>query len=141
MPATYKIHPADRLKYVRVSSSIELDELLSLAGAYFRDPQYTPKQRFLVDLTDLVSSRARFRDAMTLYSFYADRVAREHRPVRVAIVAPGNFAYGMSKMFASLSGMGSLMRLEIFPSLQDAMDWLDLSAPLQAELQHHAPVT
>jgi hypothetical protein len=126
MPASYKIFPDWRLKYVHVSSSIELEELLPLAERYFEDPEFDLSIRFMVDLTDLVSSSARFRDVFTLYSFYRRKLPQMIKPIDVAIVAPKDFAFGMSHMFLALANLDSVMRLKIFEDKSNAATWLDV---------------
>jgi hypothetical protein len=124
--ASYKIFPDWRLKYVHVSSSIELEELQPLAKRYFEDPEFDLSIRFLVDLTSLESSSARFRDVFTLYSFYRRKLPRMIKPIDVAIVAPEDFAFGMSHMFLALANLDSVMRLKIFADKFGAATWLDI---------------
>lgn len=126
MAASYEIIPEFKVKYVHVGSSIELDELLSLARRYFGDPNLDLSFRFFVDLTDLVSSSARFRDVFTLYGFYRRRLQGVIVPIDVAIVAPEDFAFGMSHMFLALANLEHLMRLKIFDDVSRAANWLNV---------------
>ena len=126
MAASYKIFPDWRLKYVHVPSSIELEELLPLTERYFEDPEFDLSNRFLVDLTNLVSSSARFRDVFTLYSSSRRKLPRLIKPIDVAIVAPEDFAFGMSHMFLALANLDSVMRLKIFEEKSNAATWLDI---------------
>lgn len=126
MAASYKIFPDWKLKYVHVPSSIELEELLPLTERYFEDPEFDLSNRFLVDLTNLVSSSARFRDVFTLYSSYRRKLPRLIKPIDVAIVAPEDFAFGMSHMFLALANLDSVMRLKIFEEKSNAATWLDI---------------
>lgn len=137
VPASYEIFPEWKLKYVHVSSSIELDELLPLAERYFEDPMFNLSIRFFVDLTDLVSSSARFRDVSTLYSFYRRKLPREAKPIDVAIVAPENFAFGMSNMFLALANIDHVMRLRIFADKPSAADWLDIPEHIAERFRIH----
>jgi hypothetical protein len=124
MAASYKIFPDWKLKYVHISAAIELEDLLPLTERYFDDPKVDFSIRFLVDLTDLVSSSARFKDVLTLYSLYRRKLRRVTKPVDVAIVAPEDFAFGMSHMFFALANLDSAMRLKIFKEKSSAATWL-----------------
>lgn len=126
MPASYVIYPEWNLKYVHVTSSIELEELRLLAAEYFDDPQFDLSLSFLVDLRDLVASSARFRDVFALYSYYRRKLAGATKPIEVAIVAPDDFAFGMAHMFFSLTNMGNVMRVKIFDDLAPATIWLGM---------------
>ncbi|MFK7837307.1 MAG: hypothetical protein AB8B60_13905 [Sulfitobacter sp.] len=124
MAASYEILSEWNLKYVFISSSIELDELRSLADRYFDDPRFDRSIRFLVDLTELTASSARFRDVFTLYSYYRRKLHGLDRPIDVAIVAPGDFAFGMSHMFFALANMDHVMHIKIFADMAGAAEWL-----------------
>lgn len=125
MPATYEIFPEWQIKYVHVETTIEVGEFLSLADQYFDDRQFDMSLRFLIDLRDLVQSSAKFSDVFTLYSYYRRKLAGRG-PIEVAIVAPSDFAYGLSHMFFALVNMGSVMHLEIFETMTDAAAWLEI---------------
>lgn len=126
MTSSYEIFPKWQLKYVHISDAIELNELLELAKIYFEDPKFDPSVRFFVDLRNLTSSTARFRDVAWLYSYYRRRRGRFDGPIDVAIVAPSDFAFGLAHMFFALADKDKVMRLRIFAQTFDAIAWLKL---------------
>lgn len=140
MAASYEIFPEWKLKYVHVSSSVDLEELLLLAEQYFEDPRFDLSIRFFVDLSDLESSVARFGDVTTLYGFYRKKLHRMGKPIHVAIVAPEDFAFGMSKMFFALANMDHIMRLMIFSDKAAAADWLDIPVHIAEQFQTNEQV-
>lgn len=135
MPASYRIYPVELLKYVHVTETIELAELLELTEQYFRDPMYDVGHRMLVDLRDLRQSSAGFREAIALYGRYRQVARAENPPTLVAIVAPTDFSFGMSKMFFSVASMGNVMRIRIFETMPEAGTWLSLTADTLARLR------
>ena len=124
MPATYTIFPELSLKYVTIAPSVELSELLELARQYFDDPEYHPQNRFLVDATALQRSSGGFVEAYQLHSFYKRMIGPVPKPLDIAIVAPGDFAYGLSHMFLVLSHLSNFMKVKIFDNLDGALEWL-----------------
>ena len=126
MPASYAILSNWRIKYVRISGTIELEELLELAREYFEDPKFDPSARFFVDLRELTSSAARFRDVTELYGYYRRQKSRFDGPINVAIVAPNDFSFGLARMFSAMAEMDTVVRLQIFRCVSDAARWLKL---------------
>lgn len=141
MPASYAIFSEWQIKYVHISADIELNELLGLAKAYIDDPNFDPSNRFLIDLTDLTSSKARFRDVTALYSYYRNRRDKFDGPIEVAIVAPSDFSFGLAHMFFALTNLDKVMRLRIFRRKSDAATWLSLPVSVVQSFKFTANVS
>lgn len=126
MPASYEIYDEWHLKFVRIGSAVELAELRDLAADYFDGQHFCPSHRYLVDARRLAQSSAGFRDAFSLYSYYQSRLKSISRPVTVVIVAPGDFAFGLSHMFLALANMGRVMTLRIVETMAEASELLEV---------------
>ena len=127
MSVSYSINPDECLKLVTVSGTTDLKELVRLTEVYFEDPDFNIENRILVDLSGLQDASVGFRDAMTLYGLYKKRLAPFGRAIDVAIAAPSDLGYGISRMLSALTSSGTVLRVEIFSSLSDAADWLGVS--------------
>lgn len=138
MPAQYTIYPDLNLKYVEISGKTHLYELRDLAEQYFQDPQFDIEHRFLVDLTDLVNARSGFLDVFSLHGFYKRKYGLRDKPVQVAIVAPSDLAYGISRMFSALMAGRKIMWVQIFDDIDSASGWLELDPKaLHAGIAEH----
>lgn len=124
MAASYRIIPALRLKYVRVTGKTHLNELRELASRYFDDPQFSAENRFLVDLTDLTGAQAKFMDVFTLKAFYEKNFGDLEYPIDAAIVTTSKLGFGISRMFATLMAGKRVMRVRIFTNMAGAAEWL-----------------
>lgn len=131
MPTSYQIFPKQRIKLIKISGKTNLRELKAAAERYFDDPEFSIENRFLVDLTYLVDVDAGFRDAMSLYSFYQNKLTPFGKTIDVVIAAPSDISFGMTKMFAALASEGNVMKLKICPTYQDACNQLDFSEALE----------
>lgn len=119
MTATYEIHDAVDLKYVRIEGVTHLKELRDLALAYHADPQFSTRRQ-LIDLTALTDASAKFRDVLTLRNFYIKQFSPVSRPIPVAIAAPTDLGYGIARMFYMLMMGNGLMNIRIFDDLPAA---------------------
>ena len=134
MTATYRIFPDAQLKHVIVSGHTELSELRDLANRFFEDPQFSTKLRQLIDLSELTDAKARFIDVFSLRNFYLRKYGTPPSPVPVAIVAPTDLGYGISKMFATLMTGQQAMSISIFRDHTAAFDALALSPQERSRL-------
>lgn len=126
MPAAFFIDPQNKLKFVHISGKTHLHELRSLAEEYFASPQFSDEIRYLVDLSELTDAEAKFRDVFALVGFYKRMLKTLEKPIDVAIFAPSDLGYGISRMFATLMKGGNAMQVRIFSDMSDALQWLDL---------------
>lgn len=126
MPAEYAIIHELNLKYVSVEGETNLSELRDLAREYIDDPMFSLKQRQLIDLSMLTDAKAKFLDVLTLRNFYLREYGQPDKPVPVAIYAPTDLGYGISRMFSSLMLGQKLMLIKIFERKIDALSWLNI---------------
>lgn len=132
MSAEYKIFGPLRLKYVTISGVTQLSELRSLAETYLEDPLFSPHHRQFIDLANLTDAKAGFSDVFTLRNFYLRAYGKKCTAVPVAIYAPTDMGYGLSRMFASLMVGQDLMRIKIFENFSEALSWLEIDENDQA---------
>jgi len=126
MPAGYKIYRDLKVKFVDVSQDACLDELLPLARQYFDDPEYDPGLRFLVDLSGVTGSTAQFADVFQLHQFYSVRLRQQTGRLQVAVVAPSDLGYGLTRMFVAALGKASKINVALFDTRADAAGWMNI---------------
>jgi hypothetical protein len=131
MPAKYQIFRSLQLKYVTIESKTELSELKHLSMTYLEDPEFSFEHRQLIDLSGLVDANAAFKDVFTLRNFYIRTYSKAAKPVPVAIFAPTDLGYGISRMFTSLMIGQKVMTVKIFEFLPDALSWLEIDVNSQ----------
>jgi hypothetical protein len=125
VPCDYVIDLENRLVRTRISGVVTHVELKSHQLRLMNDAAFKPEFSQLADLRDI-----------TRASVSADEV-REFAGqtpfgpgTRRAVVAPGDVAYGLARMFASYrEAAGGLDQVHVFRRLEDAEEWLGLSAP------------
>ncbi len=125
MPISQRWDAGQRLLVVEVSGAPTDAELLEFAERVTSDPAIPPGRRELIDLRSLegtgqvtAGTLRRIADAFT---------ASDEKPEesRVAVVAPANVAYGLSRMYQAYRS-DSPVSFEIFRDLPSARRWLGL---------------
>ena len=117
MPFDHRIDRAERVIYARAWGVLTDQDTIDLHAAMVADPAYAPGLARLYDLSGVtelqVSSGAVLR---------ASLATAEAPNARRAIVVPSEVAYGMSRMFAILSGRDEL--IQVFRDRASAMRWI-----------------
>ncbi len=122
MTVRIEIREAERLRVVVVEGALGDADVYETFSTLWLTPEYDPALDELVDLRGLsgvgVTSTGIRRLAET-----SVQVHRGSPAVRVAIVAPDNLVYGLSRMYGAFAEeSGSEHR--VFRSVEEAMDWL-----------------
>jgi hypothetical protein len=120
MAIAYNVDQGSNVVRLRASGTLVPDDLVSL----WRDLETDPRigsWRAIFDMTDVTEIAL---DADYLRTLAHRRPSFPFRTPdeRVAIVAPSDVAFGMSRMFSQLAGSEDTMR--VFRDVKDAEDWL-----------------
>lgn len=114
---------AARLRVARftgdITDAIMVDAYRSVVSA----PDYDPEANDLVDLravTRFGITANGMRDVMVMFA----PIDQLGIPTRLAIVAPADAVYGVSRMYQMLRGDDVPETIEVFRSLDEAMVWL-----------------
>lgn len=125
MPITYQIDREKGLTITHASGRITANEFLGYVDMLLADPSNEQCDELLIldqiDINDISSSDVRAA---------AQRSANLSRDTefRVAVVAPSDADFGMSRMFQAFRELGD-DRMDIFRELQEACDWLGVKVP------------
>ena len=122
MPTRYEYDPATRIVRIEISGEVREAELVDLAQKLASDESFAPGHGELVDLRGLrdtdVSAPA-LRQVAGIFARtdrYADRT-------RVAMCAPDDLAFGLSRMYEAFRESSGL-QLRVFRTLGEAERWL-----------------
>jgi hypothetical protein len=124
MPVTFRILGDQRLIYVQLQGALVESEFRTYAVDLRSDPKFVSGMNELVVLNDVepqVSS-----NEIHAYKLWLDTLPRLGR---VAIVAAGDFEFGMARMFQQLGKdheEGS--EIQVFRKQTEALEWLDVPA-------------
>lgn len=133
MPAEYEIDEAHGRLEARYFGELTPEEFRALADRVQGDPRLRPDFDHLADFTDVT----RFGlDAEVVADevrrHLAVDVQRADSPHRIAIAAPDDVAYGMSRIF-SARRESERVRLGVFRTRHAAEAWLDAPPDTPAE--------
>jgi hypothetical protein len=116
---TYRILPAQRLILVLNRGETLVEECMRLLKELRSDPDYSPIYNAMVDVSKLdrqyTSDEIRQMSAINL------------APVKVAIVAPAEVSFGMSRMFELRTEDKRSAEFRVFRDRATALTWLGRS--------------
>jgi hypothetical protein len=122
MPIRIEIREAERLRVVVVEGALGDVDVYETFSTLWLAPDYDPTLDELVDLSGL-SGLGVTTSGIRRLGETSVQVHRGSPAVRVAIVAPDNLVYGLSRMYGAFAEeSGSEHR--VFRSLEEAMAWL-----------------
>ncbi len=117
VPHSHQIDRATGVVYTRAWGVLTDEDLTGIRVARTAVPAYRPEPARLYDLSEVtnlqLSSRAILQQSLA---------TSEAPNARRAIVVPSEVAYGMSRMFAILSGRDAL--IQVFRDRASAMQWI-----------------
>ncbi|MCP4691307.1 MAG: hypothetical protein GY859_24890 [Desulfobacterales bacterium] len=117
----YKILPKERLILIVNKRKLSVNELKIFREELRKDPSYSDEYDVLNDLRKLEEQ----------YTTHEIRqMALQKYPTRkVAIIAPTNISYGMSRMWEMSCDGGSDQEVEVFRKSGSAIAWLGKETP------------
>ena len=125
MPITYRIDQARGLILTTASGTLTDEEVLELKASLVNDPHFKPGMKELADIRNidrLDVSPAGIHAMVQHDAEHADAVASH----RLALVLPGDFAFGTGRMYEQLTG-STVDRVAVFRDMAEAEAWLDLA--------------
>jgi len=124
VPILHRYDPSLCTLFLEFRGEVSEAELLETASKLATDGAIPPGHRELVDLSRLEQTDVTSGALRRVARIYADT---DHRPgdSQVAIVAPGDLFFGLSRMYEAYRD-GAGLRMRIFRSLAEARTWLGL---------------
>lgn len=120
---TYSVDTDRRVRTYVYSGTVTDAEMREVYTRVLADPTYDATLDDLVDMRPIERldvSTAALREIVTMFS----PVDQLGVPTRLAIVAPSDFTYGISRMYELLRGDGVPEEIRVFRSYDEAEAWL-----------------
>lgn len=123
LPLSIHLSYQDGLFIARGSGRISVDDYAEASSQLWYHPCYTTPARLLVDLRDATLDLS-MGEIGRVVALAGQRPAVR---VRVAVVAPGDLAFGVSRSVIGILGEGDrgLLDLSSFRNLDPALEWLN----------------
>jgi hypothetical protein len=124
MPIEHRYDPALRTLFVDVSGEVSETELVDTARKLAGDSSIPPGRRELVDLSRIENSDVTSATLRLVAHIYAES-DQQPEDSRVAIVAPGDLYYGLSRMYEAFR-RSSPVEIRVFRELGEARAFLGI---------------
>lgn len=124
MPITFELKESDNYFITKYVGIIRASELLNSWIQFLEGDNWIPGLNEFADLSEADLSELNKYDLIRL-STYVDRIyaANNINQVKVAVFAPSNLPFGMSKMYEAYSEQSSEL-VQVFRSKEEALEWL-----------------
>ena len=129
MPVTHAIYPEQHLLCARFTDRVGLSDLLRYIAESRADPAYRPGLAIFNDMGAVRDFHLGFSDMMTLRKHLLPGFRNAPRTVLIGIYAPGDVAYGMSRMHHALLAEEPGVAVGVF---RDAAECAGFLAPPEA---------
>jgi hypothetical protein len=122
LPTRYEYDPATRIVRIEISGEVREAELVDLAQKLASDESFAPGHGELVDLRGLGNTDVSAPALRQVAGIFA-RTDRHADRTRVAVCAPDDLAFGLSRMYEAFRESSGL-QLRVFRTLGEAERWL-----------------
>jgi hypothetical protein len=124
MPIEHRYDPALRTLFLEFSGEVSEAELVDTARKLAADPSIPPGHRELVDLSRIQNTDVTSAALRRVAHIYTESDKRPEDS-RVAIVAPGDLYYGLSRMYEAFR-RSSPVEIRVFRELGEARAFLGI---------------
>ena len=123
----FRVDAAHRVRIAEFLGVVDDDELLGSYGRLVDEPGYDPTLDDLVDMRRIERLEVSSTALRRMVEMFAPLVPRDP-PTRLAIVAPKDHVYGLSRMYEMLS-TDTPEEIRVFREYDPAVKWLGLDTP------------
>ncbi|WP_319523203.1 hypothetical protein [uncultured Desulfosarcina sp.] len=116
----YKILPEHRLVVVCDWAESSLNQIFELDQRLQSDPCFSKTYDAIMDASHLVRNYTRHE----IENLAIRPAVSRPSPIKIAIVAPTDLSFGMSRMYQILTGNDPMVDLRVFRDSCTAMKWL-----------------
>lgn len=121
MNVSYNIDKDKNLIYIKFSGLITEQELMTTFAKMNEDPIFDKGINVIMDAMK-VKTNLNIKDIRKIIT-YLKHIQKEREKIKLAIVAPGNATYGISREFESLWHEQAI-ELRVFRDLGKARNWV-----------------
>mgnify|MGYP001824975338 CR=1 FL=1 len=136
------VYRSPDLQHVRFFGNLSLEDARE---QYLKGPLvigFYPGIRTLLDFRGMTGTGMGLADIMSLRDRLIERHCSEGKRFRIALFADNETAYGIARIFETVCSQSEMMDVSLFPSLSEALSFLDLEgSSLASELLQESPRT
>ena len=126
MPIRHKIIPSAKIAYAKAWGTLALEEILREGNNLFSDEGWEDGFDVILDYREAVKMDLNMEDVRQIVR--QDKVNNTHlKGCRCAVVANGDHAYGLSRMWQMMSDGETNVDAMVFRDISQALDWLGLA--------------
>ena len=125
MPVTYEILDAPEAVLARYTGVVSLAEITTMFRDYMRDDCFSLSRPHIADIRNFDSKNVFFTEIYVIFSMYGRCYSKTGERMKVAIIAPNEVAFGISRIFENLTEQSDWASAAIFESLDDAKSWIE----------------
>lgn len=126
MPVTFKVLPEANLVLSWFRGDVSTAQHIASFQAYAADPLFDGRQHVLIDLADCTLESSYFDDMQRLAYQMKNYYTVRDLSSKTAAYAPGDVAFGMSRMYQSLTEGNSPWAFGVFRTREEAMRFVDI---------------
>ena len=135
MPVSYEILEHADVTIVSYSGTVTYDCIRQSFDSYINDPRYEPGRRELADMSGVTGVDMEFEHVNGLLARVTKFYSQQPRITLISIFAPDDLAFGMSRMFQTLSDNDRGIRVSVESEEAAALAWLELEFSSISELR------
>lgn len=124
MPMTYTIEPEKNLVVTTGAGVLTDDDVMAHRRALSADPRFSPQMRELSDIRQVADFQVTPAGIRMMVAADVKMVSSGGMH-KLAVVAEGNVAYGMSRMYQTL-GEPNIRSVGVFRNYKEAEQWLGI---------------
>lgn len=129
MPISYCISPDLDLLYARYFGPMRAEQFSDIYRVYMDDPDYRLGRTELIDMSDATALELNFEQVKTILMGVGRAIPKGTPPIRTVLLAPGDVAFGLARMYQSLADYSGLLEVSVHRTETDALSALDLPYP------------
>ncbi len=129
MPCAHEFATEHDLIVMRCWGKVTMQELRSTFVAAVHDPNYRYGMSEFGDFSGVTSVDLGFPEMMALAERFRAGYERSRNVAKVAYFAPGDIAFGMTRMFQTLTSDVENLDLGLFRTLEPALEHLGINHP------------
>lgn len=133
MPVSFEVLPDANLVLVWFRGDVSTAEHIAAFQEYGRHPLFDGRQHALVDMCNCSLETSYFEEMQRLAYQLKDYYAVRDVTSKTAAFAPGDVAYGMSRMYQQITDGASPWEFGVFRTRPEAMAFLDIVPGSQRE--------
>lgn len=134
MPVTYRILPERGFILIRFHAVYGTSDGKAAITAVTADARYDRHQVHLIDLRDVTRFDATFADMQAMVRWKCNRFSDALDGSRSVIIAPGDIAFGMARMYQQIADGVLPMRIDVVRTHAEAHVMLHVDAALATSL-------